>query len=610
MTRALRCLAFAGVLLAAGALAARGAATADDAQVRSRLYLAEQYISEGRTEDALELFREVYDAHPEQLRAARGLKTCLLELKRWDELSAILQKELAVAPEDPSLLEQLGTVAAQKGDRDAATRWWRGILETQQRSRGAFTFVAELMTRNRLLDEALVVYAEGDSLFPGEFTRQKAALHELRFEFEDATSEYLKFLGNTPSSLSWVEGRLLRIGEAEEGLDPVIGRVQKALAGGREAGGTRRLRANELVLRKLLADLALEGGRHDEACDQYFRLVDDEPSQTPALLVFGKRCQTDGAYGTAIRVFERIVRDVKDARVVPSALTEIARSQRELGRWDDALRTYARLEDEFPETDWALDARFQQGVILRDGRGRPEEAEAIFRSLVSLPHGPWAEAAPQLQVAECALDLGDLDKARGIFAAIRSREFSEATRERALFEEANALFYAAKFDSADSLYKEVATQFPRGAHVNDALGMSILLNTNPGEAELMAEYASAKLDLRAHRAPGAAKRLQTLAATHAEAALADDALLLLGEARRSAGDPQGALAALDEAVQVAQVPDLAADARLLRAEILAKDLADRDRALAEYEDLIVEHPETLAADRARDERAKLTRAVP
>ena len=608
MRHALRGPVFAALLISAVATGARAAD--DDSQVRSRVFLAEQYASEGRTEDAADLFREVYDAHPEQMRAARGLKSCLLELKRWDELSAILQKELAEAPEDPSLLEQLGTVAAQKGDREGATRWWRGILDTQRGSRGAYTLVAELMTRNRLLDEALAVYAEGDSLYPGEFTREKAALHELRFEFDGATAEYLKFLANTPSSLSWVEGRLLRIGEAEESLDPVIARVQKALAGGHEPGGTRRVRANELVLRKLLADLALEGGRHEEACDQYFRLVDDEPSQTPALLVFGKRCQADGAYETAIRVFERIVRDVKDARVVPSALTEIARSQRELGRWDDALKTYARLEDEFPETDFALDARFQRGVILRDGRGRPDEAEAIFRSLIALPRGPWGEAGPQLQVAECALDLGDLDKARGIFAAIRSRDFSEVTRELALFEEANALFYAAKFDSADSLYKEVATQFPRGAHVNDALRMSILLNTNPGEPEVMAEYASAKLDLRAHRAPAAVKRLEVLGATHTEAALADDALLLLGEARRSAGDPRGALAALDQAVQAAQVPDLAADARLLKAEILAKDLSDRDRALAEYEDLIVQHPETLAADRARDERAKLTRAVP
>ena len=67
---------------------------------------------------------------------------------------------------------------------------------------------------------------------------------------------------------------------------------------------------------------------------------------------------------------------------------------------------------------------------------------------------------------------------------------------------------------------------------------------------------------------------------------------------------------VDAAVAAAQVPDLAAEARLLKAEILGKDLADREQSLAEYENLIVEHPETLAADRAREERAKLTRAVP
>jgi hypothetical protein len=63
-------------------------------------------------------------------------------------------------------------------------------------------------------------------------------------------------------------------------------------------------------------------------------------------------------------------------------------------------------------------------------------------------------------------------------------------------------------------------------------------------------------------------------------------------------------------VAEAQVPDLAANARLLRGEILAEDLTDRARALEEYEDLIVEHPETLAADRARERIAKVTRAVP
>ncbi len=593
-------------------LAAPPAARAQDAeaQVRSRIHLAERYLAEGRTEDALAIFREVHEAHPGQYRAARGRKACLLDLKRWDELSALLERELAESPGDPSLLEQLGTVAAQKGDRSAAARWWRGILDTQSGSRGAYALVAELMTRNRLLDEALAVYAEGDSLYPGEFTRQKAGLHEVRFEFDEATADYLRYLAAAPTALSWVEGKLLRIGELEEGLDGVITRVQRALAAAREPAGDRRMDTNRLVLRKLLADLALEGGRHAEAAEQYFRLVDDEPSQVPALLVFGKRCQTDGAYDTAILVFERLVQETKDARAVPGALSEIAACQRRLARWDDALRTYARLQAEYPETDWALDARFQSGVILREGKGRPQEAEAVFRELVALPRGPWLEAEPQMQVAECALSSGDLDTARGIYAAVRAREFPEPVRERALFEEANALFFAAAFDSADSLYKEVAQRYPRGAHVNDALQMSILLNTNPGAADLMAEYAAAKLALRARRAPEAVQRLEALAARHAGADIADEALLLMGEARRAAGDPRSALATLQEAVEAAQVPDLAASARLLRADILAVDLSDREGALAEYEDLIVTYPETLAADRAREERAKLTRAVP
>ncbi len=581
-----------------------------DAQVRSRIHLAERYLAEGRTEEALDIFREVHEAHPGQYRAARGRKACLTDLKRWDELSALLQRELAESPGDPSLLEQLGTVAAQKGDRAEAARWWRGILDTQGGSRGAYMLVAELMTRNRLLDDALSVYAAGDSLYPGEFTRQKAALHELRFEFDDATADYLRYLADAPTSLSWVEGRLLRIGELEEGLDGVIARVQRAVAASRDGGAGRRLDTNGLVLRKLLADLALEGGRHAEAAEQYFRLVDDEPSQVPALLVFGKRCQTDGAYDTAIRVFERLVQETSDARAVPGALSEIAACQRELARWDDALRTYARLEAEYPETDWALDARFRTGVILRDGKGRPQEAEAVFRELVALPRGPWMEAEPQMQVAECALHSGDLATARGIYASVRAREFPEPVRERALFEEANALFFAAAFDSADSLYKEVAQQHPRGAHVNDALQMSILLNTNPGDAELMAEYAAAKLALRARRAPEAVRRLEALAAGNPGAGIVDETLLLLGEARRAAGDPQAAMATLQDAMRAAQVPDLAASAQLLRADILAVDLADREAALAEYEDLVVTHPETLAADRAREERAKLTRAVP
>ncbi|MFN8178518.1 MAG: tetratricopeptide repeat protein [bacterium] len=586
-----------------------------DPNVRSRLRLAESYAGEGRMEDALGIYRELHDAHPDNPRVTKGLKGCLLELKRYDELLGILQKEVALAPDDPATLEEYGTAAVRKGDRAAAAKAWLHILDVQQRSRGAFGLVTDLLTRNRLLDEAVDVYAQADSLYPGEFTRQKAALHELRFEFDAATKEYLKFLVDSPTALSWVEGRLLRIGENEHGLDAVIRRVEAAVretepAPAAGANPPRRFRSTDLVLRKLLADLALEAGRHEDARVQYFKLLDDDPGQLPSLLVFGKRCETDGAWDVAIKVFDRIVKDGKDARAVPGALSEIADCERALSRWDDALAAYARLISDYPETDYALDAKFQTGVILRDGRRKPVEAEAVFKELVTLPRGPWPEAEAQFQVAECALFEGDVVRARGIFTAIGAHDFSDATRERALYEEGLARFYAADFDSADGRFKEVAQKFPRGDHVNDALEMSILLNTNSGEPALLAEYAKAELALRTKRPTEAVTQLEALAAAHPDAKIADETLLLLGTARRRAGDPLHAIDALDQAVQHAQVPDLAASARLLKGEILAADLHDRDRALAEYEELLVAYPETLAADRARERVAKLTRALP
>ncbi|MEZ5063305.1 MAG: tetratricopeptide repeat protein [bacterium] len=578
-----------------------------DALVRNRLHLASQYVREQRIEEALDLYRQVYETHPDHPKALRGLKNCLLELKQYDELLRVIRRELEVTPDHPALLEELGTVLAQAGDRAAATEAWRKILRVQQGSRGAYSMVADLMIRNRLLDEALDVYAEADSLFPSSFTRQKAALHELRFEFDRATAEYLSYLDTSPTALSYVEGRLLRIGEAEDGLLPVIRRVAAWSETPAPAGmGAGRA----IVSRKLLGDLYLEAGDHENARKEYFRLVDEAPQQAASLLVFGKRCQSDGKFETAIRVFERIVDEVSDARAVPSALTEIATSQRELRRYEDAIATYQRLIDDWPETDFALAARYEMARTLRDGLGRASEAEEVFRALIARGQGPWAEADPQFEVAECAVWEGDLERARGIYAAIGAREFSEPTHERALFEEGRANFYAGDFGVADSLFKQVAQRFPRGEHVNDALEFSILLNTNPDDPAVLGEYAGAQLALRTNRPGEANRRLEALLAAHPGAAITDESWLLAGEAHRAAGEPQRALTALERAVAEAQVPDLAADARLLRATIFAEDLHDRATALAECEELLVAFPETLAADRARERAAELTRMIP
>ena len=494
-------------------------------------------------------------------------------------------------------------------------RWWRRILEVQRDSAGAHQHVADLLVRNRMLDEALQVYAAADSLYPYRFTRAKAMLHELRFEFDEATREYLDYLAYAPTALSFVEGRLLRIGESEGSLGGVIERVKRALAAARneaapDSAAAAKEDADPLVMRKLLGDLHLEAGDHEAARREYFRLLDEAPDQFAALLVFGKRCQTDGEHEVALKVFERIVAEYPQAKVVPSALTEIAHCQTELRRWDDALATYRRLVSEYPETDFAWAARLKTAEILLHGQNDPQAAEQVYRELTQLARGPWAEAEPQFGVAECALWSRDLERARGIYAAVGQRQFSTLARERALYEQARVCFYLGELALADTLFKRVAQEFPEGDHVNDALEFSILINTNQDDDDVLAHYAEACLDLRTARPANAVLVLEELSRDHPRAMILDESLLLLGEALRELGRPREALATLTRAIEAAQVMDLAADAHLLRAEILRDDLEDRAAAQTEYETLLLTYPETLAADRARDLSADLKRVLP
>ena len=124
------------------------------------------------------------------------------------------------------------------------------------------------------LDEALAIYAEADSAYPGKFTRQKASLHELRFEFDEATGEFLRFLQESPTALSYVEGRLMRIGENEDGLGPVIARVEAWIdhhvrrRPEAPAESDSRPLSEQIVFRKLLGDLHLEAGDHEQAGPQ------------------------------------------------------------------------------------------------------------------------------------------------------------------------------------------------------------------------------------------------------------------------------------------------------------------------------------------------------
>ncbi len=171
-------------------------------------------------------------------------------------------------------------------------------------------------------------------------------------------------------------------------------------------------------------------------------------------------------------------------------------------------------------------------------------------------------------------------------------------------------------DRAEERLRLVAEAWPDSDEANDALSRLAFIRENLGDRERSHGGGRAEEDYLA--ALGLVDRgafeaaealLREVAATRGEP-LADDALMLIAEARHHAGD---AAASADSYLRVAErFGDglLAPEALLRAARLLRDEVGDTTAAAGVLRTLVVEHPDSAAAGQARPELELLREVSP
>jgi len=112
------------MLLGSGTLSAADMA----GEAQRKIGQARRMEAMGYTDQALRIYREVYEADPENRNAVSGIRSVLSRMKRYDELAAFLREELARHPEHVMLAYELGEALYNAGRREAAAVEWNGVL--------------------------------------------------------------------------------------------------------------------------------------------------------------------------------------------------------------------------------------------------------------------------------------------------------------------------------------------------------------------------------------------------------------------------------------------------------------------------------------------------
>lgn len=581
----------------------------------------------------------------------------LARVASWegDDAAALAawQRLAELYPEDPDLHQAVGAAALKLGDMERAESELRKALELDPAHRGAADMLAEVLVRRGRSDEAVEVLkcsvnydptdeasvrslgyalstyslhheavriyeearrASGDGeLFAWEMARAQIGL----LNYRRATEELLVALRSGTASGMLVARELERLAGDEIAREEVL----EVLARQQPAEWPDETRA-------ALARAWLAAGETERA----LALLSDMEGGALEMAQIARESDMRGRPEVAAQLYVAALEaglPQPEASQVTKALATI---EMERGRWQEALTalTLGAAEDD-PE---ALMQRFE--LLLYHAR-RPDEAGRVLDQLTAVAgDNPTWTIALRWARAEWLFISGRLDEAEAAYSELLAtgpaaleepplppglmggggppagmiRPDVGGQASQATLRLGEIALRRGELGRAREYLRAVAEQWPDSDEANDALSwLSFLRENLDGEGQAEVKYLAALGLVDRGEFEQAESLLEEIAIMRGEP-LAEDALMLLAEARYAAGDVQGAVATWLEVAERFPESLPAPEALLRAARSMRDDLGDMTGARAALQMVLERHQDTAAARWARDELELLRETSP
>jgi tetratricopeptide (TPR) repeat protein len=584
--------------------------------VAAKFRLAQGLEQGGEYERAATLYKDLLGSDPDNVVYFDGLQRMYMQLKRYDDAAALIATRLASRSRDIALHAQLGTVYYRAGRENDADEEWRKVIALDPANPNGYRYLASIFVENRLLERAASVYRAARSSLRNQnlFTIELAQLLVASMDYGGATDEYIRWLAQNPSQLTFVESRMAAFTGKEDGRRAAIAVVQRVL-----------LSEKRVDCYELLGWLLLEGKQFDEAFDVYRTVDGITGAGGGQIYAFAERVFKERAFAVAARAYrEAIAVPVAAARLpyarygYACALKEIADASDTTARWQagDAgrpsgnsadyaavLELFSSIIREYPNSDLSARSYCQIGAI---------QYERLFHldgALVSFEHVESERSATPGLKLDVALTIGDILIARGDTAQAALRllyvvNAPEATPEQedlASFRLAELEYFAGRSQAAIDRLSTIASNL-KSDETNDALDLQSFLQENAGTPPaVLGRFAHADFLARQRKNSEATALFLAIVDDAPTAPLCDDALMKAARLQTAAGLYTGALATYDRLLTHFKDSSTLLDRAEFRvAEVLQYGLHDSAKAIAAYETLLADHPHSLLTESARD----------
>ena len=573
------------------ALTAGITAQADE---RSLLRQGRALENQGEIEEAIHVYEQLRDRNPRSISVIYRLASAYQKTGRFDQAIALLRTRLRQAPGDITALNRLSDVYFAAGKPAEAGRQIDRILKISPR-KGTYTSVGQRYERRNQDERATEIYLQGRRVLkdPELFSRELGQIYERAENYPAAVRAYSTLARQKPQHVSLVELRLRTIASVARDLPPLFNLLLESVKAGYKDSRTTRL----------LVTFAIEAGMTTEALREILSLPPDAPVEG-SLLRIGREALEYGDAGGAIRAFESLAARTRNKAIAAQARAGLAQALEHADRRDEAVEMYHTVLTAPGNVRVRAEAAYRLGHLYWR-TDRADSAVILLESMIEEGHrSKWRVQATDL--------LGDIHLAEGRYKKAALSYGRNVSENRGKDDSTAALYKLARlytvrrdYGAAQNALRQILKGGLANLVYNDAIELSEIIDTGLAEDPTGLDAYANGLRLEGTGDWRAAARSVLAAGERNPSGPLSHKLYRRGiEIRMDTNDWPNAERSLRQ--MIGMNTPLKSWAHFILGVCLEKQ--DRvGEAITLYEGVLVDYPQTLEADRARERLTDLKR---
>jgi tetratricopeptide (TPR) repeat protein len=391
------------------------------------------------------------------------------EAKMFSELEDMIQEQIARSPGDPILLAELGNVRFLVNDIRSADSLWELALNTGDRDKGTYIYVAAYKLRYGDYDGAAEVYFRGRNALGSQsvFALELASVYEAKREYPGAVDELLTYLNQSPGRLRIVRTRIRGFMEDTDDPETIIEAVVR---------GTTRF-PQSIETREILGDLFLKNGDMDKALDVYRKLGKGQKDDGNSLCRFAERCLENGSFSAAIEAVDEYLGMSQLKAKRDLALLIKNKGLRSKGLPHEAAAGLNLLSRSSMNLRIAEESVYLLGEIYSLEFNDCDSAIMIWGNLTGKVESNEFRVRAAEGTAACYMKMDRFPSAESLLTVLLKDGVGKHSNQKSVFMLADVAFIKGDYEKAKSLYEQLAKVNPGDHYANNSLERLMVLGS-------------------------------------------------------------------------------------------------------------------------------------